>query len=125
MNLSVSRERVHNFVLDVCRQNKVDCLWHFSENTNSLYYRIFKDDAWLSFRISDHAKKQRTLPSITVGKSTNFPQIGKFVQNRIDCLKGLAAHRLFSEFMRKSGAADRRGEFGGSSIGGVGYGMAW
>ena len=73
----------------------MECEWDFAENTNSMYYKIYKDDVWLSFRISDHAKKQRRMPSITVGKSTTLQQVGKFVRNRIDCLKGLAAHRLF------------------------------
>lgn len=104
MILAINKERVHNFVLDLCRQNKVECEWHFSENTNSMYYKIYKDDVWLTFRISDHAKKQRSIPSITVGKSTTLQQVGKFVKNRIDCLKGLSSHRLFSEFMRGQNA---------------------
>lgn len=100
MNLSINKERIHNFVLDLCRQNKMECEWDFAENTNSMYYKIYKDDVWLSFRISDHAKKQRRMPSITVGKSTTLQQVGKFVRNRIDCLKGLSSYRLFSEFIR-------------------------
>ena len=100
MNLAMNKERIHNFVLDLCRQNKVECEWHFSENTNSMYYKIYKDDVWLTFRISDHAKKQRSLPSITVSRSTTLQHVGKFVKNRIDCLKGLSSYRLFSEFMR-------------------------
>ena len=104
MNLAMNKERIHNFVLDLCRQNKVECEWHFSENTNSMYYKIYKDDVWLTFRISDHAKKQRSLPSITVSRSTTLQQVGKFVRNRIDCLKGLSSYRLFSEFMRGKNA---------------------
>ena len=79
MNLAMNKERIHNFVLDLCRQNKVECEWHFSENTNSMYYKIYKDDVWLTFRISDHAKKQRSLPSITVSRSTTLQHVGKFV----------------------------------------------
>ena len=104
MILAINKERVHNFVLDLCRQNKVECEWHFSENTNSMYYKIYKDDVWLTFRISDHAKKQRSLPSITVSRSTTLQHVGKFVRNRIDCLKGLLSYRLFSEFMRGKNA---------------------
>ena len=104
MILAINKERVHNFVLDLCRQNKVECEWHFSENTNSMYYKIYKDDVWLTFRISDHAKKQRSLPSITVSRSTTLQHVGKFVRNRIDCLKGLSSYRLFSEFMRGKNA---------------------
>ena len=104
MILAINKERVHNFVLDLCRQNKVECEWHFSENTNSMYYKIYKDDVWLTFRISDHAKKQRSLPSITVSRSTTLQHVGKFVKNRIDCLKGLSSYRLFSEFMRGKNA---------------------
>ena len=104
MNLAMNKERIHNFVLDLCRQNKVECEWHFSENTNSMYYKIYKDDVWLTFRISDHAKKQRSLPSITVSRSTTLQHVGKFVRNRIDCLKGLSSYRLFSEFMRGKNA---------------------
>lgn len=44
MDLAINKERIHNFVLDLCRQNKVECEWHFSENTNSMYYKIYKDD---------------------------------------------------------------------------------
>ena len=104
MILAINKERIHNFVLDLCRQNKVECEWHFSENTNSMYYKIYKDDVWLTFRISDHAKKQRSLPSITVSRSTTLQHVGKFVRNRIDCLKGLSSYRLFSEFMRGKNA---------------------
>ena len=104
MILAINKERIHNFVLDLCRQNKVECEWHFSENTNSMYYKIYKDDVWLTFRISDHAKKQRSLPSITVSRSTTLQHVGKFVKNRIDCLKGLSSYRLFSEFMRGKNA---------------------
>ena len=104
MILAINKERVHNFVLDLCRQNKVECEWHFSENTNSMYYKIYKDDVWLTFRISDHAKKQRSLPSITVSRSTTLQHVCKFVKNRIDCLKGLSSYRLFTEFMRGKNA---------------------
>ena len=125
MNLAMNKERIHNFVLDLCRQNKVECEWHFSENTNSMYYKIYKDDVWLTFRISDHAKKQRSLPSITVSRSTTLQHVGKFVKNRIDCLKGLSSYRLFSEFMRtQDGVISRAGEFHIYHIGGEKYGIA-
>ena len=105
MDLAVYREKVNNYVLELCRQNKVECEWHFSDTTNSMYYRISIQEGSAWFRISDHAQKNIAIPSITVGKSTKTLQIGKFVRNRINNLRGRAAHKLFAEFMRAPGGA--------------------
>ena len=125
MDLALNREKVNNYVLELCRQNKVECAWHFSDTTNSMYYRICTQDGSASFRISDHAQKIITMPSITVGKSTKLLQIGKFVRNRINHLRRQATHKLFAEFMcTQNGVLSRADEFQIYRIGGAKYGIA-
>lgn len=125
MNLSVDRERINNYVLELCRQNKVECNWHFSDTTNSMYYRVYTEDSDVCFRISDHAKKKNNIPSIIVGRSTKLFQISKFVQNRIKYLKQRPARTIFAEFMRaQNGIVSCAGEFHVYHIGGAKYGIA-
>ena len=114
MILSENKERVMNFVKEICRQKKVLCDAWAADNSNSLYFRIdFENDeneCHVSFRISDHPKK-RYIPHFSVfvvSKSSNFKKIERFVNNRIETLKLLSTYYRLETLGEKEGYNDGR-----------------